>query len=176
MKSETIKKIKIHIAVYRCMVKLSDYIAVAEKVLIALVLASILSVLLVQIALRNIWNTGFFYADIIARQLILWICFLGASLCTYHRRHIKIDLVNRFCPESISRWFRLIVDLFCVVVCILLAKAGYVFVIDEYQTGAMLTGNIPQWIFLVIIPVSLCVMAGRFFLHSIQEILTGDKS
>ncbi len=155
--------------------KISDYIAFVEKALLTLVLVSILVVLLVQIVMRNIWNTGFFYADIIARQLILWICFLGASLCTYNRKHIKIDLVNRFCPRPASRWIGMGTDVFCAVVCILLAKAGYVFTLDEYQTGSMVTGNIPQWIFLAVIPVSFSVMAGRFLLHAVRELLTGEQ-
>lgn len=154
---------------YLFVCRISDAVAIVEKICIGVILLFILGVLLTQIVARNLFDTGFFHVDIIARHLILWICFLGASLCTYHKRHIKIDLINRFIPNKIARWFRMGSYLFCAVICVLLARAGYIFVLDEYHYGSVVTGTVPQWIFLVIIPVSLYLMAGRFVLHVFDE-------
>lgn len=146
-------------------IKIDDVIAFVEKLILSLVLSVIIIVLLVQIVLRNFFDTGLFEAEIIIRHLILSICFIGASLSTYYRRHIKIDLINRLVSDKTNKILMVFNNIFCAVVCIWLAKAGQSFLIDEIEYGGSLASNIPLWIFMLVIPVSFSIMAFRFLLN-----------
>ena len=48
-----------------------------------------------QVVLRNFFNTGVEWADILVRSLVLWVGFLGASLATRKAKHINIEIVSK---------------------------------------------------------------------------------
>jgi len=154
--------------------KVDDIIAGTEKIILAMVLSSIIIVLLIQIVMRNFFDTGLFEAEIIIRHLILSICFIGASLTTYYRRHIKIDIISRLVSEKINNIILVFNNFFCAVICVWLAKAGRTFLIDEIEYGGSLTSNIPLWIFMVVIPVSFSIMAFRFILNIFKKNFSGE--
>ena len=146
-------------------IKIDDIIAFIEKTILALVLSAIIIVLLIQIIIRNFFDTGLFEAEIIIRHLILSICFIGASLTTYYRRHIKIDIISRMVSEKVNKIILIFNNVFCSIICLWLAKAGQTFLLDEIEYGGSLTSNIPLWIFMVVIPVSFLIMSFRFLLN-----------
>jgi len=150
--------------------KLNSLIAYIEKIILIVFLSSMVLGSFSQIILRNFFDSGWSSADIVIRHMILWICFVGASLATYHRQHIKIDIINRIAPEKTKKWFDLLADIFCVAVCIILAKAGYTFVVDEFHYGGNLVWNVPRWIFMAVIPVWLYIISFRFFIRAIKDL------
>lgn len=150
--------------------RVNSGIAFLEKILLVIILTAMIGVSIIEIVLRNFFETDISSADIIIRHLILWVCFIGASLTTFERRHIKIDLVHQFVPKKYAKWVSVFVDIFCVVVCIWLGKAGYDFLMDEYQQGGILTGNIPRWTLMVVIPIWFFIMAFRFGIHGITDL------
>lgn len=151
--------------------KINSAIASIEKAMLMLILSAIIIVLLVQIVLRNVSNQGIFAADLIVRHLILWIALLGASLTTYYRSHIRIDVVNRFVSEHVRKWLIVISDCIACAVCVWLTQAGYVFLRDEYQYGGDLAGLFPQWIILIVIPVWFGIIAARFAIRAIEALI-----
>ncbi len=153
---------------------INSSVAFFEKVLLVLILTAIISVSFYQVILRNFFETGLASADIITRHLLLWICFLGASLSTYYRSHIKIDLL-RVLPSSIRKWLTVLTDLFASFICGCLGYAGYKFFIDEYNFGSMLTPNLPRWIFMTVIPIWFFIMSARFLLFFFTDIHSEDK-
>ncbi len=150
--------------------KINSLIAQIEKIILIVFLSFMVLGSFAQIILRNFFDAGLPSVDIVIRHMILWICFVGASLATYHRQHIKIDIINRIVQGKTKKWFVFLADIFCVVVCIILAKAGYTFVVDEFSYGGNLVGNVPRWIFMVVIPVWLYVMSFRFFVRAIKDL------
>ncbi|MEW6535018.1 MAG: TRAP transporter small permease [Candidatus Auribacterota bacterium] len=141
---------------------LNNAITWVEKLLLTIMLAAMIVVQITQIIMRNISDTGLLAADLIVRHFILWVALVGASLTTYYRSHIKIDLVNRFVPKKAQRWLAIITDFMAMAVCIWLTKAGYAFLIDEYQYGGNLVGSFPRWVILIVIPLWFGVISFRF--------------
>ena len=48
-----------------------------------------------QIFLRNVFTTGLAWGDLVLRNLVLWIGFIGATLATREGKHINIDILSR---------------------------------------------------------------------------------
>lgn len=148
----------------------NNAIAWLEKLLLTVMLAGMISVQIAQIIMRNISDTGLLAADLIVRHFILWIGLIGASLTTYYRSHIKIDIVNRFVSKKVQRWLTLVSDCIALVVCIWLTKAGYTFLMDEYQYGGNLVGSFPRWTILIVIPLWFGVISFRFAVRILHDI------
>ncbi|MDP6265026.1 MAG: TRAP transporter small permease subunit, partial [Pseudomonadales bacterium] len=62
-------------------------------------LLTMMTVAVVQIALRNFFDSGMFWADSFVRILVLWVALLGAMVATRENNHIKIDVLSRYLPE-----------------------------------------------------------------------------
>lgn len=75
---------------------IDDFISRVEGWAIVILLSFTLLMAFSQVVLRNIFSTGFIWADILLRNLVLWIALLGASIATKERKHIAIDAVSRF--------------------------------------------------------------------------------
>lgn len=136
---------------------------VEEALLIALLLSMIvLSVL--QILLRNVFETGLFWADGLLRIEVLWLALLGAVVASREDRHITVDLFTRYVPPRLRLALRVLTDLFTAGVCALFAWSAWRFVRVEQEFGSTLLGRYPAWIFQAIIPVGFAVIAYRYTL------------
>ncbi|MFH1728234.1 MAG: TRAP transporter small permease [Pseudomonadota bacterium] len=143
-------------------------------VLVAITMFMIISSF-VQVVLRTFFNTGFEAADIINRHLVLWIGFIGASLATHNEKHINVDLFSVFISKKHKKIAKVITSLFAIAICIILAKAGIDFVKSEIEFSMPIIGNIKPFYFELIIPFGYIVIAARFLLNLIENLLPGDK-
>ena len=123
---------------------------------------------LVQIILRNVFNSGIPSADIIIRNLVLWVGFAGAVVATSRGRHIAIGALLKVVPEKFKRIAHVITSLFTSVVCFFLAHASVRFVLFEAELGEKLTDSIPLWSTEIIIPATFIFLAYMFFIHAFE--------
>ncbi|MFZ0392023.1 MAG: TRAP transporter small permease [Calditrichia bacterium] len=163
--------------------KIDSSLAVFENGMIILVLSVMVLLSFLQVLLRNFFDTGLLWGDIFLRHLVLWVGFIGASLATRENKHINIDILTRFLPEKLLPAARIVTYLFTAFICVVLAKAAWVFVSYEKEFGTTLFSDIPAWIIQVIIPAGFALMALRFILKILEvffpvypEIQSGEKS
>lgn len=138
-------------------------LAAVETTLIIAIVAVMVTMAFLQVILRNM-DAGLLWADIFLRHLVLWVGFVGASLATRDEKHISIDALSRLAPENILPYIRMAVDLITMVVCLVLADAGYQFLQYEIEAGTTIFGETPAWPFQIIIPIGFALIAFRFFL------------
>jgi TRAP-type C4-dicarboxylate transport system permease small subunit len=139
-----------------------------ESVLLVLIMVVMVLLSFLQVVLRNVFDQGILWGDILLRHLVLWVGFLGASLATREEKHISIDLFTRFLKPRGQHVARVITNLFAAYVCYLLASASVTFVADEKMYGTTLFGEIETWYFQLIIPIGFILMGFRFFVWAIQ--------
>jgi TRAP-type C4-dicarboxylate transport system permease small subunit len=118
-----------------------------------------------QIILRNFFATGIVSADIVIRHLTLGLTFLGASLATREGRHLKIDIVPRVVPKRLRSLLSVITGTLSVAVCVILARAGWNFVLLEKHSQSMFAFGIPLWVPKLIIPLGFLLIAFRLTLR-----------
>ena len=139
--------------------KLNSWIEGAETFVLVSVLGVMVIFAFLQVVLRNIFNEGILWGDILLRHLVLWVGFLGASLATRQQKHINIDIFSRFMSDKGKSIVRLITNLFSVFISYILAEAGWTFVQDEQMMGTVLFADIPAWYFQTIIPIGFFLLA-----------------
>jgi TRAP-type C4-dicarboxylate transport system permease small subunit len=72
--------------------RINSWIEKGETALIVFIVIFMVFLAFLQVVLRNVFSQGLLWGDILLRQLVLWIGFIGASLATREEKHINIDL------------------------------------------------------------------------------------
>ena len=148
-----------------------DFLYTVEKWVIIGLLSFLMVMAFAQVVLRNLFSTGFVWADILLRNSVLWIALLGASIATRERKHIAIDVVSRYFSIRKKYIIEIVVSIVSVYVCCLLASAAWTFLKDEREAGSILVLNIPTWYFLTIVPFAFYAIAFRFFIRALKRAL-----
>ena len=151
--------------------RINGWIEKGETVLIVAIVCFMIVLAFLQVVLRNIFAQGLLWGDILLRQLVLWIGFIGASLATREEKHITIDLFGRMLPARGKHIVKVITHLFSAVICFFLAKAAWVFVMEEREMATTLFNDIPAWYFQLILPVGFLLMSFRFVIHMVEAIV-----
>jgi len=147
-------------------------IAYIETGLIILILGVMVLLSFLQVIMRNFFDTGILWGDIFLRHLVLWVGFVGASLATREEKHINIDLLTRLIPQRTVPFAKILIDVTSVIVCLVLAKAGWEFVSMEIEANTTVFLNVPSWYFEIIIPVGFALIALRFIFKIIEQIIS----
>lgn len=152
--------------------KLSNGLAKVEGVLASLALLFMITVAFLQVVLRNGWDTGIGWGDPVVRALVLWVGFLGASIATHEKGHIRFDVISKFLPSKVNRAAEILVFFASATVCLLLAQAAREFVMMEKEFGTTLANILPSWIVLIILPISFLIMAFRMALLGLDDLVS----
>jgi TRAP-type C4-dicarboxylate transport system permease small subunit len=152
---------------------IDDFIAKIETVSLIVFLSVMLSLGFLQVILRNVFSSGFSWADMLLRHLVLWVGLIGASLATKSERHINMDALSRILSLKAKVIMGIILNLIASFFSVAFIYAGYLFLMDEFAANgnkALFLG-IPGWVAQLVIPLAFGVIAFRFLLHSIDKIV-----
>jgi TRAP-type C4-dicarboxylate transport system permease small subunit len=150
--------------------RLARWVATTEDLLLSLLLTAMILLACAQIALRNLADFSFSWADPLLRVMVLWLAMIGALVATRNDHHIRIDLLNRFLPEQLATWVRRASHLFSSLVCGLIAWHAGHFVLLEKADGAVAFNGLAAWWFELILPLGFGLVALRFLLLAITPV------
>lgn len=139
---------------------------VEDSILVGLLLLMITMAVL-QIFLRNLFDTGIVWSDILVRILVLWVGLAGAMVASRQGNHINIDIMDRFLPERAKIVVNFVVEVFTASICAIVAYYSLQFVQMEFADGGMAFAKVPAWLCEAIIPFAFLVIAIRYVLLSI---------
>jgi TRAP-type C4-dicarboxylate transport system permease small subunit len=155
--------------VWRSSGKFNMTVTRIEDFLIALFLTLMVVMVLMQIFMRNIMQSGIPGADDFIRHIVLWIAFIGAGVATRSKSHVRIDVLTHLVKGNARKYLDGVVDLFSCAVCVILMAASCQFVWIEFQSqGHSSFFNLPVWTLQTIMPLGYLVIAIRFALNSIN--------
>lgn len=133
-----------------------------EKLLAGTSLILLLSLSLLQVILRNVFDTGFADIDIISRHLVLFITFMGAALVSEGNKHIKIDCVTALINEDIKHKLKIPLLFISALICTIFFWHSYLFWLEEYRYAP---DNEQLALYLsLILPVGFFILSLHFFL------------
>jgi TRAP-type C4-dicarboxylate transport system permease small subunit len=146
----------------------------AMVLLVSLTIMVVLST--VQLILQKLQNFGInvelAWAEIVVRQMVLWVAFSGGALATHEGRHIAIDIASRLLPPRVGLAIRVVTSIAAVVVSILLVYASWEFLGAEIERDAKAFGEVPGWLFEAIIPVAFVLITFHFFVGAWRDIVS----
>lgn len=129
-----------------------------------------------QIVLREVFNTGFVWADELIKLMVLWLAMIGSIAACRDNRHIRIDALSHILPKIAVEITRVIVDVFAAIVCGVIALQAwrYLQVEIEYQDTVLV--DLPAWIAHIVLPVAFLLISYRFLVLVVKQfgrIVTG---
>lgn len=119
----------------------------------------------VQVFCRYVLNSSLFWSEELARYMMVWLSFLGATVAYYRHLHPGVDTIITRMSKPKQRLSRLCVHCVSLSIAIIMFVSGTQFAwFVRMQVSPAL--SIPKWIILVIIPLSglLLFLYAFFFL------------
>ncbi len=150
---------------------IDDLIAKIESFLIVCTLSVMIFLSLSQVILRNGFEQGLPWIDLLLRQLVLWLAFLGASLATRTDKHLSIDFLKYLLPVHWNKRVAVLPLIASAFISAFLSYYAWVFVQYEKEGGSILYGNIPIWIFQIVLPFAFAMISIRFFVKAMNALL-----
>jgi len=111
--------------------KIDTWLAAAERALTVALFFALVASIAVNIIARNLFQTSFQLLLEIGPALVLWLALIGSTLALRENRHIKIELLLRFCSPRLTTLAGRLCGLFGMVVMALLGVASLEFVTNE---------------------------------------------
>lgn len=142
--------------------RLDAGLARLESTLLAACLFLMIGFAVLQIGLRNLVGTSWFWIDPANRLLVLWLALLGALVATRRGEHIAIDALRHYVSGGWGRFVERLASAFAALLTGLMAWHSVRFVRDEYLFGTTTFAELPAWPFELIMPVGFALMALRF--------------
>jgi TRAP-type C4-dicarboxylate transport system permease small subunit len=138
-----------------------------EDAFLVLLLLLMIGVSVLQIVLRNGFETGLPWGEDLVRVTVLWVALVGSMVATREGRHIRIDALVRFLPDTLRALCFRLVDLAAAGLCAALAWFGSELVAVEFEDGFAAFAAVPVWVTEVVIPVAFGVMGLRYLIHAL---------
>jgi TRAP-type C4-dicarboxylate transport system permease small subunit len=136
-----------------------------EELFLCLLLITMIGLTCTQILLRDIFSTGFVWADPLLRYMVIWAGLFGADIATRKNKHIAIDIISHLIPPRLEAWRLALIHLFSATVCSGLTYAAVVFIQNEaaFDGGREILG-IPSWGMNLAFPLAFGLITLRFLI------------
>jgi TRAP-type C4-dicarboxylate transport system permease small subunit len=147
----------------RVLRKLANGWAKLEITMLATILLMMIVLSVLQIVLRNVFDTSLFWIDPLNRLSVLWLAILGAMVATRERQHIAVDVLKHYLSGRSLVIMDKFTQGFAGVVCAIMSYHSARFVYFEYLDGMTTFSELPAWPFELIMPIGFGIMSARFF-------------
>ena len=152
---------------------IDNFISKIEWGFIVLFLTVMVILNFYQVIIRNFWYTSLVWGDELSRHLVLWVSFIGASLATRERKHIKIDVITRTVPPGVRIWLELFLDIVGAAGCLVLAFLAMNYIGQERELQDMsLALKSPVWALTIILPIAFFLIVWRKLLQVLDHLLS----
>jgi len=128
---------------------------------------SMACIVALQVFCRYVLNHSLFWSEELARYLLVWLSFLGATAAYYRRVHPSIDVLTQHLSIRLQKYCRVFVYLIAMGFFLVMIYHGGQF---AYFVRAQISPAlaIPKWILFLIIPIS----GTLFLLHCITFLVS----
>jgi len=126
---------------------------------------------------RYIFNESFQWAEEFSRYSFIWVVFIGAALCTKHKRHIVIDGFVLALPKRLTHLISSFVDLVSIGFMLVLIYYGWV--LCTFATQPTSTLKIPQYLVYAVVPLSailITIYSVRDLRHDLRAYIAGGEA
>ncbi len=150
----------------RVFASVDEWVHRAERFLLCLVLILMIAVVFADFAMREMRVGGLAWSKAAATYAMVWVGFLGASLATRSRKHLKVDASEKIIPKRFRMHMAGLVGLIAALFCFYLAYLGGIVVHDSMVSGKKSpVMDLRIWVVQAAIPFSCTLMGLRFLLQ-----------
>lgn len=140
-----------------------------ETAVLVTLFSSMMLLAVGQIVLREVFNTGFVWADELIKLMVLWLAMVGSVAATRDNRHIRIDALSHIFPKLAVQITRIVVDLFAAFVSALVAWHTWRYLQIEIEYADTVLVDIPAWIVHSVLPAAFLLISFRFLVLVVKQ-------
>lgn len=142
----------------------------SENAALVILLGSMVLLGVGQIVLRELFETGIFWADELIKLIVLWLAMVGSIAATRDNRHIRIDALSHLLPDKVITAVRLLVDVFAAVVCAVIAWQAWRYLQLEIEYEVTVLIDTPAWLAHIVLPLAFALVSYRFAIDVLKEV------
>lgn len=155
----------------KTLISVERFLLAAEKGLLIVFVLVMVALSFLQVVLRGAFAGGFLWADTFLRHLVLWLGFIGAAVAAGENKQFAMDAAARAFTGRLKAGLEVLACLFTAAVCAIMAKASWVFLIEEMNTGGVLFSigedlHAPIWYFEIILPAGFLLLLVHYLLKT----------
>ena len=141
-----------------------------ETFMLVAMLSTMMLVAVGQIILREVFSSGFGWADELIRLIVLWLALVGSIAACRENRHIRIDALSHVLPDMAVQLIRVVVDVFAAIVCSIIAVQAWRYLQIEIEYEDTVLVNTPAWVAHSIMPAAFALISYRFLIAAIKQL------
>jgi TRAP-type C4-dicarboxylate transport system permease small subunit len=123
----------------------------------------------------NYFPDGYSWSKELSLIMLLWVGFLGASVCAHEGKHIQVGALKRVVPKSMSQYTDAIGYLATASFCFFMALLGWVYAREALQLeGRFEQTNIPDWVATIAVPAAFAMTMLRYIAAAFSSMLGGS--
>lgn len=146
---------------------MDGWLATIENVSVVILLCASVVLYFSQVVTRYLIGFTFAWAEETIVAMVVWACFIGASIAVRHHAHIRLDLLLRVLPSVVQRPVAIVALLLSIVFVALMFWWGVEFVqFMAFTNNRAESIDIPAYPFYIAVPLGGGLMTIRF----IQEL------
>lgn len=133
-------------------------------------------------AVMTIFPNGLVWGPNVAMCAMLWVALLGASIATYERRHLTLEMGEKIWPKKVLRYVQALAFLSAVAACVFLLLLAWDSLMQHRAdwlrnpiTGHIEATEIPRWVVFLIFPYTFIVMGLRFLGQAVRSATTAPE-
>lgn len=143
----------------------------AAQFLVMALMVGISLLTFAQVIFRYFLNYSLYWSEELARYVLMWITFIGASIGFKHKAHMGIDFIVRRLGADGRKVMALIIDVVTGIMAIVMLLWGYqlaMFVSMQFSPALFLPMTVPY--------ISIALGGLLTLLHSLAFIVTDVKT
>lgn len=140
--------------------KIDQGIDFLEKLIVGCGVLAATVIIFVNVVMRYGFLRSLMWAEELTRYIMIWVTFIGSSLCIKNNVHVKMDLLHVKLPFKIAKPLVCLVYLICIIGSLWLAQIGYQLTVQIAKLGQVSSAMswLPMWVVNVCVP-AFAVMA-----------------
>ena len=142
-----------------------------ETTVLVALFSSMMLLAVGQIVLREVFGTGFVWADELIKLMVLWLAMLGSVAAARDNRHIRIDALSHVFPKLVIQIIRVVVDLFAASISALVAWHTWRYLQVEIEYADTVLVDFPAWVAHSILPAAFLLISFRFLVLVVKQIV-----
>ena len=123
----------------------------------------------------NYFPDGYSWSKELSLIMLLWVGFLGASVCAHEGKHIQVGALKRVVPKSMSQYTDAIGYLTTAAFCFFMALLGWEYASEALQLeGRFEQTNIPDWVATIAVPAAFAMTMLRYIAAAFSSMMGGS--
>lgn len=147
--------------------KVKDIFIKTEKVVIVIPLFVLCILIVAQVILRKLFETGIHWLEEFGRYVLIYSTFIGASIAIKSDEHPRMTAVLLILPYKLRQIISILGDLICAFILLVLDYYAWIQVFNVFQRGTRTsTLPMPMCLIYAIFPITFIAMFIRYIISA----------